>query len=180
MYYFIYKTTNVANGKIYIGKHKTDNIDDGYIGSGTILKRAIEKYGISNFKRDILFFCDSEDDMNRKEKEIINEDFIKRKDVYNIAIGGQGGNLGKIVNEKIGKKSHERIITDEARRNYSRASKGRKMSEEAKRKMSEAKRGRPSCMKGKHHSEESKRKISESLKKTNISSRVNIDKNTNL
>ena len=51
MYYLIYKITNNVNNKIYVGKHKTENKNDGYMGSGTILNRAIEKYGLINLPK---------------------------------------------------------------------------------------------------------------------------------
>jgi len=91
MYYIIYKTTNNINEKIYIGKHKTNNLKDGYYGSGTILKLAIEKYGIENFSVEILHYLNSEEEMNSKEEEIVNENFVRRDDNYNIAVGGNGG-----------------------------------------------------------------------------------------
>lgn len=91
MYYLIYKITNVLNNKIYIGKHKTNDINDKYMGSGKILFEAFKKYGLDNFKKEILFECNTEEEMNQKEKELVNEEFIKRVDTYNIKIGGEGG-----------------------------------------------------------------------------------------
>ena len=90
-HYLVYKTTNLVNGKIYIGKHETHNIDDSYLGSGKLLKRAIAKYGKKNFKREILFECSSVEEMNAKEAELVNEEFLKRDDVYNLKQGGDGG-----------------------------------------------------------------------------------------
>lgn len=90
-YYIIYQTTNKINGKIYVGKHKTNDLNDGYLGSGKHLNNAIAKYGVENFERTILFFCESEDEMNAKEAEIVNKDFVARKDTYNLKVGGDGG-----------------------------------------------------------------------------------------
>lgn len=91
MYYIIYKTTNLVNSKFYIGKHKTSNLEDGYLGSGLNLQRAIKKYGIENFKRDIIYFCGTEKLLNLKEKELITESILKNPNCYNIMYGGQGG-----------------------------------------------------------------------------------------
>ena len=93
MHYIVYKTTNLINGKVYVGKHRTDSLEfDGYLGSGILLNRAILKYGSENFKRETLFVFDNPIDCSNKENEIVNEKFIERSDVYNIAIGGDGGN----------------------------------------------------------------------------------------
>lgn len=91
MFYTIYKTTNLLNGKIYIGKHQTKDLNDGYIGSGKLLKRSIKKYGIENFKKDIIFQFDNESDMNAKEAELVTEDFCFKEDTYNLCVGGRGG-----------------------------------------------------------------------------------------
>ncbi len=93
MHYLIYKVTNRLNNRFYVGKHKTENKDDSYLGSGILIDRAIKKYGKKNFTKEILFECSSEEEMNQKETDIVDEDFIARDDTYNVAVGGQGGNL---------------------------------------------------------------------------------------
>lgn len=87
MYYFIYKTTNLINGKSYIGAHTTKNIDDGYLGSGVALIKAIEKYGIKNFKREIIKFCDSKEEMWKEEEKLV----VISENSYNLRKGGKGG-----------------------------------------------------------------------------------------
>lgn len=90
-YYLIYQIRNKLNGMIYIGKHTTKRKNDSYMGSGLRIQYAIKKYGIENFEKTILFECASAEEMNAKEAEIVNEDFIARDDVYNIKLGGDGG-----------------------------------------------------------------------------------------
>lgn len=92
MHYLIYKITNLINNKIYIGKHKTMYKDDDYMGSGNLIKMAIKKYGIENFKKDILYELQTEFEMNEKEIEIVNEEFVRLHSNYNLMPGGQGGN----------------------------------------------------------------------------------------
>lgn len=87
MFYTIYKTTNLVNGKFYIGKHQTSNLDDGYLGSGRILKKAIEKYGVDNFHKEILYICETEKQMNTLEKILVVPDIETN---YNLTKGGKG------------------------------------------------------------------------------------------
>jgi GIY-YIG catalytic domain len=89
--YTIYQITNIINNKIYIGKHQTENLDDGYMGSGKLLKYAQEKYGTQSFVKRILYTFDTEEQMNAKEAELVTAEFCVREDTYNICIGGLGG-----------------------------------------------------------------------------------------
>lgn len=104
MNYFIYKTTNLINHKTYIGIHQTENIDDGYIGSGLHFLRAVKKHGKENFKREILEFCSSYDELLDKERIYVNEDWVKDKTNYNLKTGGQSaGILSEESKDKISK-----------------------------------------------------------------------------
>ena len=90
MKYTIYRIINKLNGKIYIGKHQTNDVNDNYMGSGRAIKTAIKRHGSNNFSKEILFVYDSEKEMNDKEKELVTELFISDPDTYNLGIGGEG------------------------------------------------------------------------------------------
>lgn len=87
----MYQIKNKVNGKIYVGVHKTTDMNDGYMGSGKVIRTAINKYGIKNFEKTILETFENSEDMFKREKEVVTEDFLSRDDVYNLRRGGSGG-----------------------------------------------------------------------------------------
>lgn len=90
MYHIVYVTVNSVNLNFYIGKHSTSNLNDGYLGSGYILKRAIKKYGENKFYRLDFCFCNSEAEAFITERKVIEK--LQCKDgCYNIGSGGEGG-----------------------------------------------------------------------------------------
>lgn len=91
MFYYLYEIKNTVNNKIYVGVHQTKDINDGYMGSGTVINKAYEKYGKEMFVKTILEYFDNREDMIRREKEIVNEEFLSRDDIYNVRRGGTGG-----------------------------------------------------------------------------------------
>lgn len=93
-YNYVYKIVNNVNNKYYIGCHQTDNIDDGYMGSGVALQRAINKYGIKNFTKTIIQLFDDPDSMFKYESELISNDIIKSSNNYNLIKGGKAGVSG--------------------------------------------------------------------------------------
>ena len=143
-YNYIYKITNQINGKIYIGKHSTDNLNDGYMGSGILIRKAEKKYGKENFTKEYLAFCDTEEKLNWFEKFYIKK-YKARENGYNLTDGGDGS-LGRYQSE-------------ETKMKISNTKSGVKVP-----KLSIALKGKPSGFKDKHHTEEAKRKISEGLK----------------
>lgn len=171
MFYTVYKTTNLVNGKIYIGAHRTHHLDDDYMGSGVDIKKAIERYGLKNFKKEILFIFENEEQMFEKESELVNKDFIKETSNYNVVPGGGGWTIevakkgrkaaDKVLKEKYGnewrrilmEKAHEKAFTPAAIKKRT-TTMFKKYGDDAFKTFS-----------GKTHSETTKRKIGEANSK---------------
>lgn len=180
-HYLIYEIKNKLNGMIYVGKHVTNDINDSYMGSGLKIRRAIEKYGIENFEKTILFECSSEEEMNKKEAEIVNENFIARDDVYNVMLGGDGGwntvnkNPNNTGSKHFFKNKTKAEISEIGRRGGMATSmRIKNMSAEERQHLHEersriAKMGWSTQFLGKHHTIESKKKMSDTKHK-NMSS----------
>lgn len=131
----IYKTTNIVNNKIYVGKDSR-NIPE-YFGSGKLIEKAIKKYGIQNFHKEVIDTAVSIKELNEKEIHwIIELNATDRNIGYNIAKGGDGGDT----------------ITNNPNK------------EHIKKKMSIAQIANTRCRAGKHLSEETKIKLSKKLK----------------
>lgn len=187
--YYIYRITNLINGKTYIGQHKYNKLNDYYMGSGTHLKRAQKKYGIKNFKKEILIFnVTKKEHIDLLEKTFITSERKKvgQENCYNIADGGEGafGHCSEEHKKKISeaKKRKHFIHSEETKKKISETKKGQhwKLSEETRKKMSESHKGKTHSEewvrkiaeahkgkqyhKGFHHSEEVRKKMSEALK----------------
>lgn len=90
-YNYFYRITNNLNGFYYYGIHSTNDLDDGYMGSGSRLKRAMQKYGKENFQKEILKFFDSREIASKYEEEVVNENCITDASCYNLKRGGDYG-----------------------------------------------------------------------------------------
>lgn len=171
-FYTIYKTTNTVNGFIYIGKHKTDNPNDSYLGSGSLIRKAIQTYSKENFTKEVLHIFDTEEEMNKKEAELVTEEFVSLETNYNQLPGGHGG--WSFINEN---KLNDRTGSEhkQSSRDKMGAFKGRTHTEETRKKLSESIQKvkhiigekTSKALTGKPKTEEHKRKISEALKRKN-------------
>jgi len=172
-YHFIYKTTNLINEKFYIGMHSTSNLNDGYIGSGKRLKASIKKYGVDNFKFEILEYCDSRELLAEREKYIVNQEMIDNILCLNLKIGGIGGGIFtheiikmgsiaavKALKEKYGL-NYGKVISTKWRQNESE---GRKKIRHEKMAITKKLNNRDGTFKNKCHSEKTKIQMSLSKK----------------
>lgn len=140
MYGYVYKTTNLTNGKIYVGQKKSNNFIPTYFGSGTLIKRAIEKYGIDNFKVEMIDSSTNADELDEKEIFWIKE--LKSKceyGNYNIADGGYLARYDfneqpewrkEEIRQKLSKVNLGRKRSPETRKLISKIQTGRKQSKE--------------------------------------------------
>lgn len=90
-HHIIYRTTNLLNNRYYIGMHSTENIDDGYLGSGRRIKAEIKKYGKENFVREVLEELPTREALKLREAEIVNVELLADKRCLNLKDGGEGG-----------------------------------------------------------------------------------------
>jgi Zn-finger domain-containing protein len=157
-YHFIYKTTNLKNGKFYVGMHSTNKLDDGYLGSGTRLRRSIRKNGKENFKLEILEFFSDRSSLVEREKQLVNESLLKDPMCMNMCVGGEGGFISvdgykkgaKRMNEIVWanpeyrkkksewKSEHNIKLWKEGKLKTNPWPKGKPLSDETKRKIGEA------------------------------------------
>lgn len=158
-YHFIYKITNLINEKYYIGMHSTDNLNDGYFGSGKYLRSSLKKYGKENFNVEILEFLNDRTELKKREREIVTSDIINEELCMNLKPGGEGGGGfyskehelkfhkagGKAVRQLLGQRHVEKMKNDP----------------EYRLRCIENMKGKQIWL-GKRHKEESKKKIGQS------------------
>jgi group I intron endonuclease len=158
----IYLTTNLINNKKYIGKDINNN--PKYLGSGSVLKKAIKKYGKENFKKEILEYCNSKEELCQREEYWLNFHNAETDPLYYNKTNKAFGNSGqtKEGKDKISKsrkgwtpsdktkklmsenrKGHE-MYNDEWRLKIKEALTGIKRSDETKQKQSKALKNKPS------------------------------------
>lgn len=199
MYGYIYITENNVNGKKYIGQKKSNKfLKEKYLGSGSLLRKAILKYGKENFTVKMLCECDSKEELD--EMEIYFIKFYNAQEdtnFYNLTKGGESGlggpkfkghkhteeskqkisnSVSKEKNGFYGKKHSEETrlimkdkarnrgpVSQETREKLSKIRKGRKFTEEHKRKISEAQKGEKGNRYGRPLEDEVKQKISNTV-----------------
>lgn len=161
-YHYIYKTIDTRNGNFYIGMHSTDDLNDGYVGSGTRLKKLIYKYGKDIFSMEILEFLPDRESLKKREAEIVNSDLLLEDKCMNLKVGGEGGFIndehmikcskaGGEASKKSGKSAERLRWLWENDEQWALLNKQRK---------SKSLKGRKATFKNRHHTEETKKLMS--------------------
>jgi len=170
----IYKTTNLVNGKQYIGRDGRNN--PNYLGSGAIIKKAIQRYGKENFKKEIIEECSSFTQMVEREEYWLNYyDAGNNPNFYNIHNSSFGFPCGEShpfygkhipaeTKQKMRESATGRIISEETRKKMRENNIGKKLSITHRKKISESNSGERHAFYGKTHTDESKKKMSKSAR----------------
>ena len=181
-YGYVYITTNLLNGMKYIGQHSSNTFDKYYYGSGKLIKQALEDYGTENFECEVIEWCSSYEELNKREIYWINYYNADTSDnFYNIAYGGSNSKYAlRGENHPFFNKKHKQeslIKMRESKLGNKNPMYGHHQSEETKQKISDAQLGDKNHMYGKHEEaywfgkhrdEETKNKISETRIKNKI------------
>lgn len=166
-FHFIYRTTNLINGRYYLGMHSTNRIDDGYLGSGKRLYYELNKYGRDNFKFEILEQFNSREELVQAEINLITEHDLKNPNCLNLKQGGSGGFTDE--NRKKARQVTDKILEDRhgkdfrvivGKQYYENLSEDKKQERSAfiSRRLKEVGFNH-ATFKGKSHTEETKKKI---------------------
>ena len=120
MFYYTYKTTNTINGKYYYGYHVSKSLTDSYLGSGKALVKAIKKYGRASFIREIVEIYPSREKLIEGEINLITVDVVKDPMSYNMKAGGCGGSCPEdwddVRRERVAKKQRGRKRSEESKK----------------------------------------------------------------
>jgi hypothetical protein len=111
-HHYIYKITRAdGSGKYYIGMHSTDDLEDGYFGSGSILSKSIKKHGKDKHHKEILEYLPSREALKLREKELVNEELLSDKLCMNIVQGGHGGaDVGRLGGKALKTKRDDNVF----------------------------------------------------------------------
>ena len=111
-----YLTTCLVNGKRYTGAHSTDNLEDGYLGSGVLLLKDVKLYGEHNFNMEILKFCETHRESRYNERFFIKEFNTLYPNGYNL--DPNGGYFSPSSIKKLNGNVTWKIYTAEEKRKY--------------------------------------------------------------
>jgi hypothetical protein len=111
-YYLLYKTTCQITGKFYCGMHKTEELEDGYLGSGKRLRASVAKYGKENFTRELISTHDSQETLSKAEEELITPEMLSNPMCLNLVPGGKGGSGPGKLGASLGGQAYAKALEE--------------------------------------------------------------------
>ena len=164
-YHYIYKITRIdGSDKFYIGMHSTDNLDDGYFGSGSLLSRSIKKHGQDKHVKEILEHLPTREALKLREKELVNEELLGDKRCMNLKLGGHGGfdhlNDGSDSHKERASRGGKIALSASWQNHQFRERQSMLKRERSKRLYSDSNFSKSARFSGKQHSDQTRKKMS--------------------